>query len=74
MERETHVDLDPEGRLRQGTISWRAVVQASLTALSSRRKFTTYNPDVNPPVRGEHGLSKLDWVTVWFLGLNSNTT
>ena len=32
----------------------------------------THKPESNPPLRGVHGASKLDWVTVWFLGWNLN--
>jgi hypothetical protein len=40
---------------------------------------TGLNPELNPgvPVGASsalHGLRKLDWVTVWFLGWNSNVT
>lgn len=32
----------------------------------------TYNPESKPPAFGWQGSEKVDWVTVWFLGWNSN--
>lgn len=38
------------------------------------RKDKTYKPVSNPPNTGVQGAAKLDWVTVWFLGLKVNET
>jgi hypothetical protein len=81
-ERGTHVvDLDSEGG-EGGGISSDGLAGRTLTSeidpgISCSE--TTYNPDLKPEVpsslvKPTQGFEKLDWVTVWFLGLNSKVT
>src|SRR6266702_4003114 len=38
------------------------------------RSVTTHKPESKPPEMGAQGLANVDWVTLWFLGLNVNWT
>ena len=76
MERESYVvddEWETNNVLGNGSIVAAAIQVSQGTHLSGTKNFITYNPESKPlPVdsnRLTHGLPKLDWVTVWFLGL-----
>ena len=73
------VDSDLEGRKFGGISSNGFAIGQCYKEYIMHNGARTYNPDLNPGVpdvssNASHGLRKLDCVTVWFLGWNSNVT
>lgn len=55
-----------------GVVFW--TVSSAVGKLLVRVSATGMNPESKPPARGAHGLSKVDWVTVWFFCWKVNRT